>query len=143
MTAERQSPQTAQPTASEHNSAPLAELGAHLAEDLKLLARQEAALAKSELSEGINQAKVELVGLALSGAALAAGGLVLLTAAVLALALVMPAWSAALVVGLVVSLLGAVLLVTSKAKLSQLKLKPERAFENVAKDLTTIKKAAT
>lgn len=122
---------------------PLAELVGRVSEDLKQLARQEARLAKTELAEELKQAKQQVVGLALSGFALLAGSLVLLTTAVLALATVMPAWTAALIVGSVVTLIGAVLLLTSKAKLAQLKLKPERTIDNVTKDLRSIKRAAT
>jgi Flp pilus assembly protein TadB len=122
---------------------PLAELLGRVTEDLKQLARQEAKLAKTELTEELKQAKQQVVGLAVSGFALLAGSLVLLATAVLALATVMPAWTAALIVGSAVTLAGVVLLMTSKSKLQHLKLKPERTLENVGKDLRTIKKAAT
>jgi hypothetical protein len=68
---------------------------------------------------------------------------VLLTAAVLGLATVMPAWSAALSVGLVVSVVGLVFLLTSKSRLSKVQLKPEQTLRNLEKDVKVIKKAAT
>jgi O-antigen/teichoic acid export membrane protein len=76
-------------------------------------------------------------------AALAAGLLVLLAAAVLALATLMPAWGAALVVGGAVTALGVLLLMSSKAKLSRVNLKPEQTIDSVQSDVSAIKKAAT
>jgi hypothetical protein len=70
---------------------------------LKLLTKQEVQLAKRELGERLTIAQRQVSVLALGVAALAAGLLVLLAASVLTLALVMPAWSAALLVGGVVN----------------------------------------
>ena len=124
-------------------SLPLAELVEHLSLDLKTLVHEETALAKHELSDGFESAKREAAVLAAGAGALAAGALVLLAAGVLALATVLPAWSAALVVGIAVSLIGALLVLSGRAKLQQVKLKPTRALENVQKDLSSIKRAAT
>jgi hypothetical protein len=124
-------------------SPPLAELLSRLSGDLQLLTRQEAALAKHELSESLNQAKQQAAALALGGAALLAGVMVLLAAAVLALALVLPAWGAALIVGGFVSLVGTALLLTGKAKLSQVRLKPARTVDSVEQDMKAMKRAVT
>ena len=124
-------------------SPPLAELVERLSNDLKQLTREEAALAKHEVGETLQQAKTQLGVFALGSGALAAGALVLLTAAVLGLATVMPAWSAALAVGLVVSSIGLVFLLTSKSRLSKVQLKPEKTLRNLEKDVKVIKKAAT
>jgi predicted phage tail protein len=123
-------------------SPPLAELVGRLSEDLKLLTRQEAQLAKSELTETLNEAKRRAAQLALGGSALVAGLLTLIAAAVLALATIMAAWSAALLVGGSLSLLGAMLLVVAKASLSRVTLKPQQTIDSVEKDITAIKKAA-
>lgn len=123
-------------------SSPLAELVGRLSDDLKMLTRQEAELAKRELSESFDQAKRQVAQLALGGGALGAGVLVLLAAAVLALATVMAAWSAALLVGGLLSLLGVVLIVMGKSRLSQVNFKPQRTLENVERDIAAIKAAA-
>jgi predicted phage tail protein len=123
-------------------SSPLAELIGRLSDDLKLLTRQEAELAKRELSESLHEAKRQAAQLAVGGGAFLAGLLVLLAAAVLALATVIPAWSAALVVGGVVSLLGLMLVLAGKSKLSRVNFKPEQTLKSVERDISAIKQAA-
>ena len=85
-----------------------------LSRDGSLLVQQEMALAKQELTEKAS-------ALAKSGAALAVGGLVLyagllaiVAAIVLGLALVLPAWVSALLVGVLFAATGAVLLLRGK-----------------------------
>jgi predicted phage tail protein len=121
----------------------LAELVARLADDIKQLTRQEAELAKHELGEKLDDAKRPAAALGLGVAALSAGLMVLLAASVLALATLMPAWSAALLVGALTSLLGAALLLTAKAQLSRLSFTPQRTLESVGRDVAAIKRAAT
>ncbi len=123
-------------------SSPLAELVGRLSDDLKLLTRQEAELAKRELNENFNQAKQQAAQVAVGGSAVGAGLLILLAAAVLALSTVMAAWSAALLVGGGVTLLGVMLILVGKAKLSHVTFKPQQALDGVEKDIATIKKAA-
>ncbi len=72
-----------------------AELVQRAAEQMSRLVRDELALARAELTEKGKHAGIGL-GLLAGGAALAFFGLgALLTAAILALALVLPAWGAA------------------------------------------------
>src|SRR6188768_4531844 len=96
-----EAPRLATPTADRPppESSPLADLVGRLSEDLKLLTKQEVELAKRELSESLSEVKRQVPQLAVGGAALVSGLLVLLAAAVLGLATLMPAWSAALLVG--------------------------------------------
>ncbi|HVY25135.1 MAG TPA: phage holin family protein [Polyangiaceae bacterium] len=122
---------------------PLTELVEHLSRDLQQLAKDEAALAKHELVKGLNAAKQDAIALALGAAALAGGAMALLLAAILALALVVPVWLAALLVGAVTSGAGALLLLNGKAKLARLHLKPEHALESLRRDAEAIKRAAT
>ena len=134
---------TTAPTNLSHpESPPLAELVSRLSDDLKLLTRQEVELAKRELSGSLEQTKRTVTQLALGAGALAAGLLVLLAAAVLALATLMPAWSAALLVGGAVSGLGAVFLMVGKSHLSDVSFKPTQALQGFEKDVSAIKKAA-
>lgn len=134
---------TTAPTNPSHpESPPLAELVSRLSEDLKLLTRQEFELAKRELSGSFDQAERRVTQLALGAGALGAGLLVLLAAAVLALATVMPAWSAAVLVGGGVSVLGCAFLLIGKSNLSDVSFKPTRALQGFEKDVSAIKKAA-
>ena len=112
-----------------------------LSRDGSLLVQQEMALAKLELTE---KARV----LAKSGAAIAVGGLVLyaglltiVAGLVLALALVLPAWVSALLVGVVVAAAGAVLLLRGKKELTDLDLKPNKTAASVKRDIETMKEA--
>jgi putative superfamily III holin-X len=128
---------------SSQESPALAELVSRLLDDLKLLTRQEVQLAKHELGERVSDVQRQVLSLALGIAALAAGVLVLLAAGVLVLSLIMPAWGAALLVGVAVSSLGATLLLAGKAKLAHTSLKPERTIQDVRQDMAAIKRAAT
>ncbi len=77
-----------------------------LFQESKTLLRQEIDLAKVEMSKKVSRAGKDLIFVGI-GAALACGGLlVLLAAAVLIVAQILPPWIAALVVGFVVVAIG-------------------------------------
>jgi len=120
----------------------LAELVGHLAEDLKLLTRQEIELAKRELTSSLSEAKRQGIQLALGAGALLVATLSLVAAAVLALATVMAAWAAALVVAVLLSVLGLALVARGKANLARVTFKPEQALHSMEKDILAIKQAA-
>jgi len=107
------------------------------------LIHQEIELATRELSDKLDAVKLQAGTLSLGVAALAGGGLALIAAAVLALTLVLPAWAAALVVGIAVTVSGAVMVASSKAKLARVNLRPERAMANLKGDVAAIKGAAS
>ena len=88
----------------------LGELFGDLAGQTGALVREEVALAKAELTRTETQAGKDIGVLVIGGAVAYAGLLALLAAAILALATVLPAWLAALIVGLVVAGVGALLL---------------------------------
>ncbi|HEY6080708.1 MAG TPA: phage holin family protein [Polyangiaceae bacterium] len=122
-------------------SQPLTELIGRLSSDLRLLAKEETELAKRELSEKLEQAKLQAATLALGASAAAGGALLLLAAAVLGLALLVPAWLAALVVGLIVLGVGGLLVATGKAKLARIQVRPDRALAGIRRDVDAIKGA--
>lgn len=124
-------------------SQPLVEIVSRLSNDLQLLAREEAALAKREIGEKLSQAKPHAASLVLGVVVAAGGGLALVAAAVLALSLVLAAWLAALIVGVTLLGVGALLIGSGKAKLSRINLKPERTLESMRKDVAAIKRAIT
>jgi hypothetical protein len=78
--------------------------------DLATLCRQELALAKADLSDSLAAAGKSATLIALGGAALFGGFLVLLSAAILALGTVIAMWLASLAVGVGVLLAGCLLL---------------------------------
>ena len=111
-----------------------------LSEQTSALVRSEVELAKAELAA---KGKAAGVGAGLFGAAgLLAffAGAVLITTAILALALVLPAWAAALVVAVVLLAAAGVAAVLGKGKVGEATPPaPERAVEGVRQDVETIK----
>ena len=104
------------------------------------LVREEIALAKAELQE---KGKHAGLGIGLfSGAGLLAfyGGAALIATAVLALALVMPAWLAALVVTVAIfAAAGIAALVGKKQVQRATPPKPEQTMDNLPRDVQAVK----
>ncbi len=118
---------------------PIGALFTDLTEDLGRLFRLEIALFKRELAEKAGR-------LGRGGAAIAAGGaiafsawLVLLAAAVLGLSTVLAPWLAALIIGVVVLVIAAILLLLGKRWLSAQGLVPRRTLNTLREDGAWIK----
>lgn len=116
---------------SEQDARSFSELFAQLAHDLSLLFRQEAALAKQEFSGMLKQALLGAVLLVVGGLVASVGLVALLSALVLALALVMPHWAAALVVGLAFLALGGLGMYFGIRHMGELRLVPERTAQSL------------
>jgi hypothetical protein len=118
------------------------ELVKAMSADLSRLVRNEMQLAQTELSA---KAKTAGVGVGAFGAAgvLALYGLgVLLAAAVLGLALVLPAWLAALIVGVVVLAIAGIAALIGKKKVEEAApAVPERTVASVKEDVAEIKES--
>jgi uncharacterized membrane protein len=82
---------------------PASSLFSRLLGDASALVRNEIALAKSELHAAATNAKLGLAALAIASVVMLAGMMTLIAAIVLALAQVMQPWTAALIVGAVLS----------------------------------------
>ena len=117
----------------------LAEIVGSLATDLGDLVRGEVRLARAELDQKLDRlilAAIWLVG----GALVAFAGLVvLLQAAALGLAYVVPAWAAFLIVGLLIVIVGGLLARSGLAMLSLKGLTPDRSIASLQKDATLVK----
>ena len=124
------------------SDASAAELISRLSADGSQLVRDEIALARIEVGE---KAKKVGLGAGFFGAAgvLAAYGFgVLLAAAVLALALVMPAWAAALIVAAVLLVGAGVAALQGRSNVKDgTPAVPEAAIENVKADIATVQEA--
>jgi Putative Actinobacterial Holin-X, holin superfamily III len=82
------------------------------------LFRQELALMKAETFHSVTSAKSALGWLVIGGAVALFGVSILLLSAVLALALILPGWAAALVIGATVLIIGGVMLAVGKKQLN-------------------------
>lgn len=117
-----------------HNGAQepgIGELFTDLANQTRTLVIQEAALAKAELSQKMSQATQGATYVAIGGAIAYAGFLALVGAAIFGLALVMPAWLSALIVGVVVAIVGYILVRMGLNDLKPKDLKPEQTLQSV------------
>jgi hypothetical protein len=105
-----------------------------LASETILLIRQEMALLKAELSENFNRVGQGATALGAGALIAFSGWLVLLAAAVLGLATVVPAWLAALIVALLVLAIGGALVYIGKSRFDADSLTPRRTLRSLRED---------
>ncbi len=117
----------------------LGEVVGGLAGDVQDLVRGEIKLARAELDQKFHRVLIAAIWL-LGGALLAFAGLVVVLQGVaFALAIVLPAWAASLIVGVVIVVIGGLFARSGLAMLSLKALTPERAAANLGKDAQMIK----
>ncbi|WP_229398322.1 phage holin family protein [Micromonospora okii] len=116
-----------------------AELVQRATEQVSRLVRDELALARAELTEKGKHAGVG-IGLFGGGGALALYGLgALIAAGILLLALVMPAWLAALIVAVVLFVVAGILALVGKKQVSQaVPPVPSAAVRSIRADVDTV-----
>lgn len=109
-----------------------------LARDTGTLMRNEAALAKSELSSKISQAAVAIASVVLATVSMIGGFIILLMAAVVGLNVVLPSnltpWLSELIVGFFFMLVGVGLLMKARSNLKPENLAPDRTLHSVKQD---------
>ncbi|MEP1217436.1 MAG: phage holin family protein [Marinobacter sp.] len=115
----------------------------HLVEDVALLFRKELALAASEVGHSVKDTKKGITGLLNGAVVLNSGYLFLLGAAALGLAQVMEAWMAALIVGVVTTVVGLMMVKGGKKKLEPASFRPERTMDELRKDRDSVKGATS
>jgi cbb3-type cytochrome oxidase subunit 3 len=124
--------------------APLGEVARDLTRDLSLLVRQEVQLAKAEMAE---KGRVAAPGVGMIGGATIAGllaGGALTAAAILALAIFLPEWLAALIVGAVLGVVAYVLVKQGKERVAEAGAPiPEQTIEAVKEDVEWAKTQAS
>lgn len=107
------------------------------------LIREEAALAKAEISDMVSHLGSAMVWLAIGAAVLFAGLVLVLVAAVAGLAQLLPeehaAWLAPLIAGAVVVPLGLLLLARGKKIVTSTHLKPAHSMRSLRKDVEVLK----
>lgn len=117
----------------------LGDLFSELAAETGTLVRQEVRLAQVEITE-----KATLVGknvgyLAVGGAVGYAAVLAVMAGIILALSMFIPAWAAALLVGVVVGIVAFVLISSALSELRNAELKPEETVESIKEDAKWLK----
>ena len=117
----------------------LGALFADLSDKTTLLIRQEITLAKEEMKSKVKRAALDVVFFLIGAFIAYIGLLALIAAAALALSLVLPAWVATLIVGIVVILVGGILVWVGVNSLKNINLKPERTIETLKDDVKAVK----
>ncbi len=110
---------------------PLSDLFRDLMNETKVLIQQEILLLKLEMSQKATQAGKDVAFIAVGGALAYAGLLVLLAAATLALALVIPGWASALIIGLVVVGIGYGLIQKGISDLKNINPAPQKTIDSI------------
>jgi len=114
----------------------LQEIVTHISE----IIRSEIRLAQAEVREDVTRvvkASLFFLGGAVFG--LYAFGLVLL-AVVYGLAMAIPAWTSALIVGVAVGIISAILLLIGREKMKLASLKPDKTIQSLQENVTWLKK---
>ncbi|MFZ1745950.1 MAG: phage holin family protein [Nitrospirales bacterium] len=114
-----------------HEERRLGELFGDLLNEVRNFFHQELRLLKNEMSQKATQAGKDLALIAVGGAIIYAGILVLLIAATLGLSLVMPAWASALIIGLLSIGLGYGFLYKGINDLKHMKVSPDQTLESL------------
>jgi hypothetical protein len=122
-------------------SEPIPSLLRRLADEVTTLFAQELALLKSETTHAIGHMKAAVASIAMGGAVMVLGLVFLLLSAVYGLSNVMEPWLAALIVGGVVTLIGAIMLMSGKKKLEPSAIAPRHTAASLRKDTEMIKGA--
>lgn len=115
------------------------ELISELYRDFQRIFTQTIELAKTEMSAKTSQLAKDGVAVAIGGVLAYSGFLFLLLAATAALALVMPFWAAALIVGGLVTIIGGAMAAAGYAKMKKVDLKPERTVQSLKEDREWLK----
>ena len=118
---------------------PLGDLFGDLATDMSSLVRQEVALAKLEITQKAKYLGRNVGYLVVGGAVAYAGLLAVIAAIIMLLDRVMPAWGAALLVGVVVVGIAWLLIGKAMSALQQADLTPHETVETLKEDATWVK----
>jgi hypothetical protein len=118
----------------------LGDLFAELGQEIRTLLRQEWLLARTEMSQKVSRVGKDVAVLALGGAVLYAGFLAILATIIIALAIVLPWWLAALIVAVVVTAAGGALVWAGLAGLRSEDLTPRQTMATFRDDATWVKR---
>ncbi len=117
----------------------LGDLFSELASETSALVRQEVALAQTEMTQKATVVGKNVGFLVVGGAIGYAALLAFLAAAIIGLAIFVPAWAAALIVGAVVAIAAFILISTALKSLKQTSLTPQQTVETLKEDAQWLK----
>ncbi|MCW2938904.1 MAG: hypothetical protein JWN00_1889 [Actinomycetia bacterium] len=124
-------------------SEPVGELVKQAAEQMAQLVRQEMALAVAEVKDKGRHAGIGAGMVGVAGMVGAYGGAAVLVAVIAVLALVLPVWGSALIVGAVLLAVAGVLGLKGRSQISRaLPPVPEQAIQGARRDVAQIKERA-
>ena len=121
----------------------LGDLFTELAIETGTLVRQEIALAQAEITEKVAKAGKDLGYLAIGGAVGYAAMLAIIAAVILLLAQFIPAWAAALLVGIVIGGAAYFMITSALAELKKTDPLPRETIETIKEDAKWLKKEMT
>jgi len=118
---------------------PLGDLFGDLATEMSNLVRQEVALAKVEVAQKAKYVGRNVGYLVVGGAVAYVAMLAIVAAIIMLLAKVLPAWGAALLVGVVIGVVGWLLIGKAMMALQNADLTPRETVETLKEDATWMK----
>lgn len=118
---------------------PLGDLFSDLASEMSELVRKEVALAKVEVGQKARHIGKNVGYLVVGGAVAYAAMLAIIAGIVMLLDGVMPAWVAAIVVGVVVGIIGWLLIGKARAALQATDITPQQTVETLKEDAAWVK----
>jgi hypothetical protein len=136
-------PRVRQWTVSEADQRSLGELLSELTSDFSLLLRKEIQLARVETMEKVNNATQSIVWMVAGGMIAYAGFIGLVIAGIVGLALFMPLWLSALIMGVVLVVVGLILIQSGRSSLQEMTVVPERTVESLKEDAEFVKEKVT
>lgn len=114
-----------------NNEPTLGDLFSSLTEDLSTLIRKEVDLARTETTEKITHATRSVVSIVMGGLIAYAGLIALIIAVIVGLSRFMPLWLSALIVGIIVIVIGAIMISSGRSSLTNMSVLPEKTVESM------------
>jgi uncharacterized membrane protein len=136
-------PRVRQWALSENDQRSLGDLFTDLTNDFSVLLRKEIQLARVETMEKVNHATQSVVWMVAGGLIAYAGFIGLVMAGIVGLALFMPLWLSALILGVVLVVVGAILIQSGRSALQEMTVVPERTVESLKEDAEFVKEKVT
>ena len=109
----------------------LGDLFSSLTEDMSTLIRKEVDLARTETMEKVSSATRSVVSMVAGGMIAYAGLIGVMIAVIVGLSRFMSLWLSALIVGIVVIVIGAIMIMSGRSSLQKMTVVPEQTVESI------------